>query len=105
MFKIINGKLTTTQITNTSQEVDAVYTDKEGKEIAIKVAVPIITFQEVSPDPIAQVIENMNYDLEKLRGEVNAKIAEYNKKANEALEIKKDIPEANLLVAIIELAK
>ena len=101
MYKIINDKLTQTQETGTKQEIDAVYTDEKGIEIPIKISVPIITFQEVSPDPISQVIENMNYDLNRLRDEINGKIAEYNKKANEALEIKKDIPEIGLTTDII----
>ena len=51
MYKIINNKLTTTQETNTSQEVDAFYTDKDGKEIAIKAIQRYFQNTKYKPDP------------------------------------------------------
>jgi hypothetical protein len=96
-YKIIDNKLTKTTKTKTSQEVDAVYFDEKEKEIPIKVSVPIITFQEVSPDPVSQVVENMNHDLARIKSELDEKLAEYNAKVAEITAIKTDCPEIGLL--------
>ena len=95
-YKIINDRLTKTTETGSYQEIDATYLDAKEVAIPIKVQVPIITFEEVSPDPVNQVIENMNYDLEKKKGEVNERIKEYNEMIEKINAIKKDIPEIGL---------